>query len=411
MPEQGIRHIANAPLQALGDELKGWIPKFAISQSVLGYDAWGKAKVVNDFSLFHGLWTVDVPDVMWIEYIDGVESPKTNATSIDGQLSVTSNGGTVSLTSKRHPRYQPNRGLLYSSSVRLPNKNANSERNFGAFNAQFGVFFRLKAGVLYACRRTTTTALVTSIIDEEIDVKMLPESFDVEKGNIYDIQMQWRGVGNIKFFVGDPETGLSVLIHTMKLLGTMDGLSIGNPALPIGYEAKNITEDATIFSGCVDITSEGGFKENRQRGVVVSGEVPLATTETPVLLLHIPDTTTSGWINTRDVAMRRIRGYADENTQIRVYYTRNGTVFIGTAWTSTDTQNTAEYSTNGDIVWNGGGRLVNQDRIPAFGTVAMDNPDEVYGDFYLTHGDYFLVTLQAKNNSQGGASMEWGAEV
>ena len=388
----------------------------AIQRTISGYgdlaqDAWGHQKVVNDFSLFHGVWTVDVPDVMWIEFINGNESPKTNATSIDGALNLTSSGGTSFLASKRHPRYQPNRGLLYSSSILLPIKEALAERDFGIFNSQFGAFFRLKLGVLYACRRTTTTSLITTTIEEEIDLSILSGSFDIEKGNIYDIQMQWRGVGNIKFLIGDPDNGLSKIVHTMDLLGKLDGLSIGNPAMPIGFQCRNIIEDAIIKAGCVDLSSEGGFKENRQRGVVVSGEISLSTSETSILVVHIPNNTVNGWINTRDIAMRRIKAYADENTIIRVYYTRDDTAFTGTIWTSDDTQRTSEYSANGSISWNGTGKLVNQGRIPAFGSEELDNPDEVYGDFYLTHGDYFLVTLQAKNNSVGGASMEWGAEV
>ena len=407
--------IKGIPSDTLDSEIIGQRSyKVNTHKSPLGYDAWGRSKAVQDFSLFHGVWTVDVPNVMWIEYQNNIESPKAYATSLDGELNLVSNGvlnEEIALYSKRHPRYQPNRGLLYSSSILLPNKDNVAQRDFGIFNTQFGVFFRLRSGALYVCRRTTATALVTTTIEEAIDTNLLPTNFDLEKGNIYDIQMQWRGVGNIKFFVGEPDTGNSVLIHTMDLLGKLNGLSIGNPAMPIGFLCKNLGDDATIKAGCVDITSEGGFKENRQRGVVTSGDIALSTGEETILLLHIPDTTTNGWINTRDVAMRRIKGYADANTIIRIYYTRDNTAFTGTIWTLTDGQGTSEYSTNGDIAWTGGGVLVNQGRIPAYGSESLDNPDEVYGDFYLTHGDYFLVTFQAKNNTSGGASMEWGAEV
>ena len=377
----------------------------------LTVDAWGRQKVVSDYSMFHGLFTFDVPNSMWIEYNGTVEIPKTNAVSIDGQLKVSSNGNDTFLMSKRHPRYQPNRGLLYSSSIILPNKDADATREFGIFNSQFGTFFRLEAGDLLACRRNTTTDLNTTTICEDIDDGLIPKRLNLEKGNIYDIQMQWRGVGNIKFFIGDPVTGFSKLVHEMKLLGKLNTLSIGNPALPIGYRAVKIGEDASIFSGCVDITSEGGVKENRQRGVLVSEEVSLTTGELPILLLHLPNKTVNGWMNTRDLAMRRIKAYSDENTLLRVYFTRDASAFTGTTYFSSDEQNTTVYSIDGNITYNGGARLVNQDRVPALGSISIDNPDEVYGDFYLTHGDYFMVTMQAKNNSLGGISFEWGAEI
>ena len=50
-------------------------------------------------------------------------------------------------------------------------------------------------------------------------------------------------------------------------------------------------------------------------------------------------------------------------------------------------------------------------RIPALGNVEITNPDAEVGDFYITHGDYLLITMKAKNATVGGASMEWGAEI
>ena len=73
-----------------------------------------------------------------------------------------------------------------------------------------------------------------------------------------------------------------------------------------------------------------------------------------------------------------------------------------------------QYSANGSIALpNGTANLkrINTKRIPANGNVELRNPDEQLGDFYLTHGDYLLVTMQAKNATQGGASMVWGAEI
>ncbi len=364
-----------------------------INKDDLGIDARGKNKFSEDYSVIHGLWVVDVSDVIWIEYFNGVEQPKANATSLDGELNLTSNGGTAEVGSRRHPRYQPNRGLLYSTAISLPTKAALAERDFGTFNSQFGLFFRFRSGVLYACIRNTTTALVTTTTEEAIDTSLIPSTIDYENGNIYSVR--WCGISNIDFYMADPETDLNVLVHTMDLLGKEPTIRIGNPALPIRFSSKNLGDDAVLKSSGVDISIEGGQKEIRQRGVLVSEELTLTTLEIPALLLHIPDSTTNGWLNTRDLAMRRIRGYSDANTLIRVYYSRDSTAFTGTTFTLTDTQGTQEYAIDTNIVWNSTGRQVNEDRIPAAGSITLDNPDEVYGEFFLTHGDYYLVTLQA----------------
>lgn len=379
----------------------------------LVFDAWGRQKVVNDFSLFHGMYTFDVPDSMWIEYNDSVETyPKTSALSVDGELVLDSNGGTALLMSKRHPRYQPNRGMLYSSSMFFPNKTADAIRDAGVFTSGSGAFFRLKSdGLLYACRRSTTTAGGT-VEDEELIT--MPDSFvgfDVEKGNIYDIQMQWRGVGNLKFFIGNPNTGVSELVHVMDVLGTLDNLSMRNPAMPIAFQVENTTEDAVIKCGCVDATSEGGVKENRQYNSLDSEEVNLTTSELPILTLHVKDEINSR-MNTRDLIFNRVTGFSEVNSLIRLYYTRTAAAFTGTTWTDASVLGNTEYSVDGNITVNTGlMRKLTTRRIPAAGSLEITNPDQDNGEFYLTHGDYILVTMEAKNNTTGGATIEYGEEV
>src|SRR6056297_3572231 len=83
-------------------------------QNDLGFDAWGRTKVINDYTMFHGLWTYDVYKTMWIVKENELEvlGTPTLAYSENGML-VVENGAEV--ISRRNPRYQPNRGLLYST--------------------------------------------------------------------------------------------------------------------------------------------------------------------------------------------------------------------------------------------------------------------------------------------------------
>ena len=380
--------------------------KVNVNKTDLGFDAWGRNKTVIDFSLFHGVWTFGVPHEMWIEYVDGVEMPDfTNFTSVDGLLKIQGVAAqSNALMSKRHPRYQPNKGHLYSSSMLLPDYTLAVNQEFGIFHRDAGAFFRVNNGILYAVRRTKVGATVTDYA-EAITV---PSGVDLTKGNLYDIQMQWRGVGNIFFYINQE------LVHTMTLLGTLDKPSIFNPALPIGF---NIDGDAIMYASCVDVTAEGGHKENRQRGSIDTGEISLSSAEIPVLLVHIPATITyngNTTMNTRDNALRRISGFADDATIIKMYFTRDGTKFTGTTFLPNDPLNTVEYSVDGNITLVGGVTDLDRQitrRIVALGNIEMINPDPEVGDVFMTHGDYVLVTMQAKNATVGGASVEWGAEI
>ena len=386
--------------------------KVNINSNGLGLDAWGRNKTVKDYSMFHGMFTLEVPDEMWIECFNGVEVPiKTNATSVNGALNLVSNGGVAMLMSKRHPRYQPNRGLLYSDSGFLDNV---SEAN---------------TGKLYAVRRT----LVDGVVINNKTMLDINEYINPAGGHVRDMQAQWRGVGDFNFFI---DLGL---IYKDELLGTLDNVSIFNPALPICYTASSAgivtwglqTEHSGIFYqfefdtpqetslriGCVDVTSEGGFKENRQRGTANTDEISLSATEQPILALRVPvtiDYNGTQTMNTRDIALRLVSAFSDDNTILRVYYTRDAAKFVGTAWLNENSIASVQYSVDGSIVLVGGVtdlKRIATRRIPAFGSVEIKNPDDQYGDFFLTHGDYIVVTAKAKNQTLGGVSIEWGSEI
>ena len=95
------------------------IEKVNVGTNALSYDAWGRNKAISDDSIFHGMFTYNVPVTSWYETINGVIGPTTNCTSVDGALQVTA-GATFNdytyLRSYRNPRYEPNRGALYSTS-------------------------------------------------------------------------------------------------------------------------------------------------------------------------------------------------------------------------------------------------------------------------------------------------------
>lgn len=372
----------------------------------LAFDAWNRPKTILDYSLFHGVFIPEIPSQMWIEEIDTVEQLTfVNFSSENGMLKCSGTAGQQNfLMSKRHPRYQPNRGHLYSTSIFLPDFASASIFEFGMFHHQGGILFRATNSTLYAVRQT----LKDGVKQEFAEQITVPSGIDLTKGNNYDIHMQWRGAGNIQFFIN------SKLVHTMKLISTLTEVSVFNPALPIGYQVTGV---GTMYSGCVDVSSEGGKKETRARGTSDTGEIPLSNAEIPAILIYLPNAVNYNGVNimnTRDIALRRITGYADDNTLLKVYSTRNGAKFAGTTFTDYDTLASVKYSHNGNITLVGGVadlRKLSTRRISANGDIEIENPDPESGEFWITHGDYILVTMQAKNSTFGGASIEWGVEA
>jgi len=290
----------------------------------LTLDAWGRQKTVQDYSLLHGMFTYSIPVGVWKESLNGVEQTSfVNATSVNGKLHLDSAGATTNVSTFRHPRYEPNRGHIYSISAFLPSPEALGIRDFGLFTAESGVFFRVRTNGLYACLRTTVDTVTTT---KEEKITHLPKGIDLSKGNVYDIQMQWRGVGNIGFFIGDPTTGVSKRVHEFKNLNVLTELSLFNPALPLAFECTNTGANVVIECGCVDVSSEGGKNYDGTYGAVSigtnSGSVAVTGYNPLVLAYRILDTF-NGLINTRDTLNLAINGYADQKSLLRVWVTRD----------------------------------------------------------------------------------------
>lgn len=385
---------------------------YMFSVGDLKYNAYGIGKVSLDKSLFHGLFTFDVPDVMWIEQYNGTEVAKTNATSVDGMLNLTSNGGEAILSSRRHPRFQPGRGLLYATAIILPNPTADGIREFGLVNPGNGVFFRLKSDGMYAVRRHTTTAEGLVEVEEHIT---FPFDIDFSKGNIFAIQISGT-VGTINFLAGDAETNNITIVHTMDLLGTLEHISITNPAMPIYYSAEYVTEDVLIKGCCVDVSVEGGEKESTQYGSVststASGSIPISGYNTPVMAIRLPDTY-NGMHNTRDIILNRVTGYSDNKSVISIWYTRDSSAITAT-WSDIGGGN-IQFSENGDITAFDETKCysVHRRRINRDTSEEIDNPNPENGEFILSHGDYLIVTLHRENggNVNVGTTIEWGEEI
>lgn len=91
--------------------------KVKLAKNDLGTDAWGKPKFTIDNSLFHGMFTYNIPVNVWYESLNGAElTAFSKATSLNGKLNLTS-GTTLNdaayLRTFRNPRYEPNRGHLF----------------------------------------------------------------------------------------------------------------------------------------------------------------------------------------------------------------------------------------------------------------------------------------------------------
>lgn len=392
-----------------------YLPNDTYKKNDTSFDSWGKPKTVIDYTLFHGTFTHEVHNFLWKISEDTIKLPKTSLStrvvSDEGTLSVKSGSvasNTATLQSKRSPKYQPNRGHLFSTAVSLPNTTANGIREWGLFNIENGVFFRLKPdGKLYAVIRSKSV----EVYEQEI-VANFNIPFD---SLICDIGFQWRGFGDFYFYIKNPNNREIELVHTILKEDLPVGeVSISNPALPVSFRSQNITEEVEIRCGCVDVTSEGGSSANRvpsQKSVGNAGVTLLASTENPILAIKINDTF-NGKINTRDTILSRVNYSCNNESIMNIYVTSDASAFTGTTWTNVGEYDNIQSSIDGDISFTNNVNVENiySIRVEQDTAFKIENPDE-HGELYLTAGDYIVVTGDASAGNKVWATLEWSEEI
>lgn len=334
------------------------------SNSRYAYDAWDRPKTIIDQSLFSATWTYDIQSRVWEEwtYTEGSGwSPQVgfaNAASEDHMLSVkstTTAGGGCTIASKVHPKYQPNRGHLYSTALIHPNATDVGLTRFGLGSPKDACAFEIEGDGanwdMFAFRRyggvtSNRTSIKAAILEKFPD-------FDPSKGHVYDIQFQWRGVGNYYYFVD------LQLVYTEEVLGTRTELSMADPALQTffsTYCTQSGTERVAKF-GCVDVSSEGGNGHAKAFNSVSTGLDPVRidneTSETAVLAIRVPRYVNYAGdpthINSRGAVMDKLVTWCRDEARTGVYYFRDTGATNLEALTWTDISDSRmQYAIGGD---------------------------------------------------------------
>lgn len=412
-------------------ELRASPVEVGLTDQLLGvgdliHDAWGLQKISYDTSLFYGLFTFDIPAKMWLTYENDVETTLlTNITSVGGQayLAVDATITTVRLDSREAPRYQPNRGHLYSDAGFIVGDKMGGTVEHGLAtsypvtgNIENGVFFRHKPdGLLYAVLYSGGSQVKEELIDLSA-VDGFDPNFDTEKNQIYGIQ--WRsGAGDYFFYIGNPLTGRNTIVKTLKGLGLLAAASMENPANTVSARVVRGTGDIGWRWGCVDVTSENGVQNSRE--VYTSAYTKNYSgliTDFPVIVFHQP-LLINATPNTRNVTLARLYLSATQRTYFEVWITRDPTNIVGATFRalpdsflecdSTDMDATAVRATSvalASLVF------ITFIRVEANVRAQVDNPYRERIEFPIVRGDYLVITCN-KSSAVADAVVEFGESV
>jgi hypothetical protein len=399
--------------------------------------AFGIDKISIDYSQIHGLFSFDIPDKIFsvVEKINGViyvrltTDLSENAWAEDGELVCESGpalGDTTIIFSNRHVRLQPNRGIIFSPSIFVDSYNVSgAEIEYGIFNLNgTDIIDGVTAAYNINGYFMRVYSLGVRTYNEQIDpmkISLRDGTFDPSLGHLFDIQGQWRGVGDFYAWLSSPYDDDNHKVHERNFINKGAKLSVSNPAMHAGYIARNLGGVGRLRSGCLDVSIEGGTDEKQFPFYPKnSAAVTVPTTGKVTLVFKVPYTyRDTGLLNTRDIQLYEFSGLSDKKANFKVYITKEGdrlTKGAGLPIEESDWQ----YMPDGSCVQyidNVSGLITGFDKENLFNFLDIDLeagipyvyklPDPGRIPEWRTHGEYIIIegygaTATMKNSASIG---------
>jgi len=275
-------------------------------------DAFGRLRVSNPQTLFdsqhryqdNGLWNTSNTASSNTEY-------KTNESAVDLNVDTTSGHYVYRETAKVFA-YQPGKSLLIMNTFAMNTPKANLRQRVGYFSSQNGVFFENDGTTNYLVLRSYTTGAVveTRVAQSNWNVDKFDgggysaqgktgehtSGIDVTKTNIFWIDVEWLGVGDVRCgFVVD---GLMIPAHIFHNDNLRNTTYMTTACLPCRYEIENTgttTSNSTLKQICTTVISEGGYSLVGKQTAVITPlgtpkDIPTAGTFVPMISIRLrPD--------------------------------------------------------------------------------------------------------------------------
>lgn len=268
-------------------------------------DAFGRLRVSQPYTLFDSTNRYEKND-KFSEAVanNGTVTYNSNESSVN--LNVTNVAGdSVIRESKRVFTYQPGKSLLVMNTFSMAEANTNLIQRVGYFGANNGVFLESSNNEVYLVLRSQVTGSVveTKVPQSEWNIDhfdgtddeyssgttAFASGLDITKSNIFWIQIEWLGVGDVTCgFVG---AGKQISAHRFKHPNIdSDTTYMTTATLPVRYEIStvgNVTAPtSTLKQICTTVLSEGGYekvsklkvaRQTTAKSVTDTAFVPLVT--------------------------------------------------------------------------------------------------------------------------------------
>lgn len=326
-------------------------------------DAFGKTRVSNPQTLFDASFTHDEQELLFDEKLVLAGTITRNAGSYLVMDITAQTGDRVVKQSKRYVNYQPGKSLqwLMTGVLETSGGAAGIVARIGVYDNDGdktvdsggdGTFFMLNATTLYVVMKSYVTGsnVETQVAQSAWNGDRLDGSggstnpsgitLDPSKTNIYCADIEWLGVGSIRYFI--VINGIPYLVHTIHHANlTLETPYMRKATLPVRWEIENLTGANTgeMIAVCCTVISEGGFNPRGKTFSADSDSSPVSVggTELPILSLKLKDASNRVTLNPVDIGV-----FASETGEY-LFKVWIGTSLTGASWTSVNAGSAAEY--------------------------------------------------------------------
>lgn len=397
-------------------------------------DAFGRLRTSSGFTLFDSSHRYQ-DNGKWATKTNGTANTEHKVYESAINLNVDGTSGSyVYRETKRVFSYQPGKSLLIMNTFAMNTPEAGLRQRVGYFNSENGIFLENDGTTNYLVLRSnvTGTPLETRVAQADWNVDPFDgtgyssqgssaehhSGVDVTKTNIFWIDVEWLGVGDVRCgFVVDGKMCIAHIFHNDNLRTTT---YMTTASLPCRYEIENTagtTGSSTLKQICSTVISEGGYElAGRAQSVSIPitspRDLPTSGTFTPVLSIRLKDSFKDAIAVLKDVEFFGITN----NTSYRYKIIIGGTL-TGASWTSVGSDSMVEYDITASAITGGrdaavgyvnvsagaGGAAINLTRADLFAYQLERNP-------FAASNNGVIITLAATGASNGNdavGAMVW----
>ena len=349
--------VVNQGTGALPDTLTPWQVTFP----QYNMDAFGGTRVSPPYTLYDmsNKYGIDTRELSVSgSSSGGVTSDPNNSAAI---LTVSGTSGSYArMRTNTWFRYQAGRGQrILQTIVNADAGKVGQIRRWGYYDDGDGLFWQLSGTSFGFVRRTSTSGapVETFISQSAFNIDKVDGTgqsglnIDFTKGNIYEMQFQWLGVGNVELYVnGTP-------CHIIRNPNQLANPYMKTAVLPLSWEVQNMVAStgSSMMAICANVTSEGGNKppEVSYGAYAITGTAigNGAAAEAPVLAIRL--TSSFNGLDNRVVVLPRA---VHMSTTTRAAFFRiimNPTTLTGGTWQPADATSAVEFN-SGSTSFTGG---------------------------------------------------------